>query len=61
MSILNKPINPAIDLLRQKMSGLVTKEGREKAASFVPRPNDVIVVTHQNVARHAINCEAEAI
>ena len=39
-----KKLNPVIDLIRQKLSGLITKEGREKAARFIPRPNDVVVV-----------------
>ena len=31
--------------MRQRLSRLITNEGRENAASFVPKPSDVIVVT----------------
>ena len=44
MSNPNKP-NPAVEMLNQRMSHLITDEGWRKTASFIPRPNDVIVVT----------------
>ncbi|CAB4024150.1 sulfotransferase domain-containing, partial [Paramuricea clavata] len=37
--------NPAIELMNQRLSRLITKEGRQKALSFVPRSSDVIVAT----------------
>jgi hypothetical protein len=37
--------NPAMELMIQNMSRLMTNEGRQKALSFIPRSSDVIVVT----------------
>ena len=45
MSIPNKP-NPALEMMKQKISHLITDEGWQKTASFIPRTSDVIVVTH---------------
>ena len=38
-------LNPAIQWMQERFKNLTTNEGRQKAMSFVPRPNDVIVVT----------------
>ena len=46
MSSANKP-NPTLEMLREKVFSLITYEGRQKAASFVPRPNDVFVATYE--------------
>jgi hypothetical protein len=37
--------NPAMELMIQNMSRLMTNEGRQKALSFIPRSGDVIVST----------------
>ncbi|CAB4024148.1 sulfotransferase domain-containing [Paramuricea clavata] len=37
--------NPAMELMIQKRSRLMTNEGRQKALSYVPRSSDVIVAT----------------
>ena len=45
MSSQNKP-NPTLEVLRQLFFNVVTYEGRQKTASFVPRPTDVFVATY---------------
>ena len=37
--------NPAIKLMSERRSRLMTKEGMQKALSFIPRSSDVIVAT----------------
>ena len=44
MSTSDTP-NPAVELMKQRYSSLVTKESRQKASSFVSRSTDVFVVT----------------
>ena len=44
MSISDAP-NPAIELMKQRLSSLVTNESRRKVSSFVSRSTDVFVVT----------------
>ena len=45
MSSQNKP-NPTLKMFRHKIFDLITYEGRQKTASFVPRPTDVFVVSY---------------
>ena len=45
MSSQNKP-NPTLKMFRQKIFDLITYEGRQKTASFVPRPTDVFVASY---------------
>ena len=45
MSIPNKP-NPIIEMMKKRMSHVITDEAWQKTASFIPQTSDVIVVTH---------------
>ena len=42
---VGQPKSIVIEQIKQRMSSLRTKEGSQKALSFVPRPTDIIIVT----------------